>query len=44
MITKILRLIQSTLLRLRPQRLIQRDSPKQDEFCFVQKNQPPSLR
>jgi hypothetical protein len=44
MITKILHLIQSTLLRLPPQRLFQRESAKQEEFCFVPKNQPPSQR
>ena len=44
MITKILHLIQSTLLRLRPQRLFQSHSAKQEEFCFVPKNQPPSQR
>jgi hypothetical protein len=44
MITKILRLIHSTLLRFRPQRLFQSQSAKQEEFCFVPKNQPPTQR
>jgi hypothetical protein len=44
MITKILHLIQSTLLRFRTQRLFQRQSAKQEEFYFVSKNQPPSQR
>jgi hypothetical protein len=44
MITKILHFIQSTLLRLRPQRLFQSQSAKQEEFCFMPKNQPPSQR
>jgi hypothetical protein len=42
MITKILHLIQSTLLRFRAQRFFQSQSAKQEEFCFVPKNQPPS--
>jgi len=44
MITKILRLIHSTLLRFRPQHFFQSHSPKQEEFRFVPKNQPPSQR
>jgi hypothetical protein len=44
MITKILHLIQSTLLRFRPQRLFQSQSAKQEEFCFLPKNQPPTQR
>jgi hypothetical protein len=44
MITKILHLIQSMLIRLRPQRFFQSQSAKQEEFCFVPKNQPPTQR
>ena len=44
MITKILHLIESTLFRLRAQRFFQSQSAKQEEFCFVPKNQPPSQR
>ena len=44
MITKILHLIQSTLLRLRAQRFFQSQSAKQEEFRFVPKNEPPSQR
>ncbi len=40
MITKILRLIQSALLYLHPQRLIKTQFAKQEEFCFVQKIPP----
>jgi len=42
MITKILFAIQAATHRLRPQRLFQSHSAKQEEFCFVSKNQPPT--